>query len=1093
MIEQVKASAGSGKTYTLTETFLGMLSKAGQSSAPACGLAWDQDEDFEHDADESPAPYAWTDILAMTFTNKAAAEMKERVLTALKRIALGDATAQHSAGWSQGKAERCVETILRRFGRLNIRTIDSLLHMLLQQSALGLGLPPDFEPLFKVEAILEPIYDAFIAKAADADGPERRALHAAGDALLARGALGFLARKKLKELIGDALELKLATSNAFFTDLDQLQQSQTELDAALRARTDTLLSLLDNRGLAANKNFQNFLAKLQTRRPGAELATSAFATKDALADCLLAKSKTSVAPQDEYAYGAFKDAYADLAERGQTLKHAAQLLPFLLIAERLSQGLDVWQRMHGQILNLRWPGLVQRLYAQPEAASEAFCRLGAQLTHLLLDEFQDTSRAQWDALEPLASDLLARGGDLFYVGDVKQAIYGWRGGDATLFDELPTRPDLAAPIEAPRFRTLEFNWRSLRNIIEYNNDWIERLFEQAEPVARAMLAKAPEAQIQAFARNIRATYAKGSQRVPKNREGGYVRLQTVRADSAEALQERVREQLGALLQDEILPRRAYGDIGILVRSNEQARLVSQWCIEWGLPVITENSLLLAEHPLIRQTVAFLAFLDYGRNDLAFWEFISGRELFGAVSGLRFETLCDWLGKADKRPLRQRFQQDFPELWAAWIEPFYRRAGFMSPYDLVAELYGRYRIFERAPREVLFLRRFLEIVHAAESAHGLSISGFLEFWEQSGGEEKAPFPENVDAARVMTLHKAKGLEFPVVIVPFLHFKAETRNELATPPASAFLRGADKDDVQGRLLLTSLSKDLGEFYYQRLAAQLLEQLNLLYVAWTRPEEELYSFITESVGSGSRSQLVEGLRVVLAPWELDGDDAVYERGEQPAAPTRITPKTEPAESDDALDRLFGPRPPALAEHEETDELMAWLPRLKIFRSAFETDTFAERRRGELTHRCLEQLRVSANPDADVERAIATGLRGVRNPHDPAAFGQELDALERELRAGLRWARELPELTELLRVGLPEQELLDEDGRMHRVDLLAETAERVTVIEYKTGRPHPEHERQVRRYLDLLKRMESARGRELGGVIVYLGERRIELVSGD
>ena len=118
--------------------------------------------------------------------------------------------------------------------------------------------------------------------------------------------------------------------------------------------------------------------------------------------------------------------------------------------------------------------------------------MGARLRHMLVDEFQDTSRDQWGAMSPLAGECLAQGGGLYIVGDVKQAIYGWRGGDARLFDEVPDDPSLAAMAEVRR-ETLPMNWRSARRVVECNNDVFGPLgdADRALAVARAMRPEAP--------------------------------------------------------------------------------------------------------------------------------------------------------------------------------------------------------------------------------------------------------------------------------------------------------------------------------------------------------------------------------------------------------------------------------------------------------------------------------------------------------------------------------------------------------------------------------------------------------------------------
>ncbi|MDR3043588.1 MAG: UvrD-helicase domain-containing protein, partial [Desulfovibrio sp.] len=155
-LTQIKASAGSGKTYTLTRRFLSLLAGARDEDGRACALAVE-------------GGHCWPDILAVTFTNKAASEMKERVIRLLKEHALADpAKAGKDGGdgaWPPARAARWVDIILRRYGALNIRTIDSLLTMLVRLAALELSLPPDFEPSFSPDEYFEPLYDLILDRA----------------------------------------------------------------------------------------------------------------------------------------------------------------------------------------------------------------------------------------------------------------------------------------------------------------------------------------------------------------------------------------------------------------------------------------------------------------------------------------------------------------------------------------------------------------------------------------------------------------------------------------------------------------------------------------------------------------------------------------------------------------------------------------------------------------------------------------------------------------------------------------------------------------------------------------------------------------
>ncbi len=1086
MLHQVKASAGSGKTYTLTKTFLECLLQAVEQVGQA-GLPGD-----------NGATCAWTDILAVTFTNKAAAEMQSRVLAALKNRALGLADHGPASGWPPEKARQWLETIIRHLGLLNIRTIDSLLHQLIQQSALELELTPGFEPVFGVGDIFEPLYDLLVAQAEAGKNGVNDLLEQAGfSLLLVAERPGFLPVNALRSQCSDVFACLSANPVQGFSDATLLKARLHGIYDALRHAVEVLNACLEKGRLEPKKLFGAFLDKCLLAAPFGPLPTSAFIEKADLSECLLKASAARCTDADAAAFLDVQQAYARCQVWGRALRKAIELVPFVDLATKLLDELNPYQQRAGIVPASRWPDYAAGLLRGEYGLAEAMCRLGNQLRHFMIDEFQDTSRAQWDALSPLAVEAMAKGGSLFYVGDVKQAIYAWRGGDATLFDEIPDQPDIRAVAGRLVRSTLETNWRSAPGVVRFNNEAFGRLGqpETAQAVAQGLLPAAPATITDALAEAIVSAYADARQELPPQRgeAGGLVQIRTVRASTSESLDAEVKEHLRRMLFEDLLRRRQPGDICVLARSNNQALRVTEWLIEWELPVVTENSLSLAMHPLIRQAVSFLAFLDFPRNDLAFWEFIAGRELFGQVSGLDPDLLVAWLAQPRAYgTLHQAFQQDYPAVWTRWIQPFFRQAGLMGPYDLISELFAWYRILEQHPEDELFLRRFLDTVHRAEESGALSLAAFLDFWEEAGAEQRTPLPEHLDAIRVMTIHKAKGLEFPVVIVPYHNFQLDRAGDLTV------LDLAGEQGDEPLRLLTTLHSSLGPLYYQRALPVVLEQLNLLYVAWTRAVDELYCLITRTPRNARFADVVHNL---LVSCRFDERSVCFETSPQPSE-TSASPVTEDghpvsgvADTESLPERSAAGETAANAadvgDLSDPVRLMDWLPRLKIFRSVFAPERFEQRRRGTLIHRCLEQLRVTGDIERDAAHAVQAGLRGLSNPHDPAAFALDHESIANDCLDILRWLLSQPQLADALAAARPEQELLDEQGAIHRLDAFVEHDTTPLVLEYKTGAPRPEHAAQLRKYLQLVGRLPGRRHQTPTGLLVYLDERRLEPVT--
>jgi ATP-dependent exoDNAse (exonuclease V) beta subunit len=1051
-LKQVKASAGSGKTYQLTRRFLSLLDGSGS------------DQHSFSCAGRSPQGYSWPEILAATFTNKAAAEMKERVVGSLKSGALGKGDRAGIPGHSIRNDEKKLQAILRRYQRLNIRTIDSLLNMLMRLFALELGIRPDFDIALDEQELFDAAYDRFIALC-ESGGPEQDQLATAIITLLrAESKKGFQLvlpiRERLKAIMTFLRGLPEAEQQRIETDQQKLLDMLAAANAAMKVHVTAMQKHLETTGLPASKNFINALEKLAVLDLFDTIPESKFLCKDSLCDCINKAGKDKVDGAGEVLYAALKQGVQNYRQEGALIRGAHNLAPAVVMAKAVLGMLEKIERLKGIIPNSALPGYVNRLLDGP-MVPEAFCRLGGRLHHLLIDEFQDTSRAQWQAMQPLAEECLAKGGSLFYVGDVKQAIYGWRGGDADLFDELPKIPELSAIASDIRLETLPDNWRSHRAIVEFNNTFFCN-FEADEPPVELANNLFPEVSVDftdSFAAQLRRDFSSSAQGIapPHAETHGYVRFERIHGEKKDEIEEATLNALKKTMQ-EILSRRSYGDVAVLVRSGNHGALVCDLLVDMGVPVITESSLRLDRHPIIRQATALLEFLDYPRNELALAEFVMGEELFLAESGLDRDEIHAWLARPDKRPLDVRLAQDYPRQWELCIKPFYNKAGVMTPYDLMQDINAAYHVEERHPGDQLYLKRFLEVIHLAEeNGHG-SLSTFLDFWNENSEQEKVPLPENVDAVRIMTIHKSKGLEFPVVVVPFHHWEVQKN-------ADYLVR-----NHHGTHMLAPLVKDVGKPYHANMAQAVREQLNTLYVAWTRAGEELYGIYPEEM-SKIRAAL-EAMNLFLSP----DKNGITEYGQRSG--TKVQTKKDQPETGHTT----------IPPRKEPPELMSWLPRLRVYRHTIEECLFSERLRGEVAHRAMEHLRVTGNDETDTNRALKMAM------HDfPALAGlprETLDDLERDISTMLRWALDNAQLRTWLARGNSEPEIMDNDGKFHRVDHLYMDEDMAVVVEFKTGHKYPEHHDQVRRYLNLLANMDSV-PQKRSGVLVYLDLHEVEPVA--
>ena len=1063
VLRQIRASAGSGKTYTLTTTFLEHLATASAKEGNGCVVS-------------SGRGHAWTDILAVTFTNRAAAEMRERIILRLKKAVLGlleaDDPLLHTAHpWTKDRATAWLEHILRHFGRLNVRTIDSLVHQLVRMGALDLDLPPDFTPEFVSSEALAPLLDTLLEEARTNPAFAALLREACQQQLFHNAEFrGFMNGRTLRARVLETVPLLLGLDPATesrLADASTVGQRLATLTERVRTRAAALAERLAAEKLKVRTYLTAALDKCRDAPAHALPLDSAMLAKACLDECLLKASAAPTAGADSL-YIALREAVDALKTEGPLLRGALNTLPFLKLSRVVAHALPGYFQAEGRLpASFLYP-MAERLLAADMGVSRAFCRMGSSLSQLLIDEFQDTSREQWRVLRPLVAEALAGGGSLTWVGDVKQAIYGWRGGDAALFDDVLADPDLLALVPKPLTDTLPTNWRSRGVIVRSNNAVFARLAEEgpARAVLRCLLPDSLSTDaLDAAVVQVRRAFAASGQ-TEGSEKGGCVRFVRLEGESKDELNDRVREALLDLV-DELGTRRPWGHVAVLVRSNREAALTAGWLMEHGVPVVTENSFLLADHPLIRQIMAVLTFLDTPEDDIAFWSAVTS-ELARPLIGLDPEELDDWLMELPARrddPLHGLFRHAFPDAYAGLFAPFLERTGLFTPYDTVRELVRLCRVEARFPVEDAFMRRFFEVLYRAELQGATTLAQLVRYWKTDGAEEKAPMPESLNAVRVMTLHKAKGLQFPVVIVPWHGFQARVDTEprvlelppmVLVAPASA-AQGRERDD--------------------ELADQAREALHLVYVAWTRPEDELYAFITRRPRA---SRMADALDVLLADETFAG--AVCTKG-QPVHATKetassLTPDTPTAFPQTAATCSGATADGAVAGTAAPFDPMAWLPRLRIHRAPLERLGPTPKRRGSFVHHCLACLRITGHPDVDARRAVDHGLRTfpvlLRAP----------EMIEADIVASLAWYAALPDAPLWEAHGVAEQPLIDASGALFRADRVVSTRQAVTVIEYKTGAPQPAHNDQISGYMRLLT---AAQPLPVTGVLVYLDQQRL------
>lgn len=1053
-LRQIKASAGSGKTYALTQNFLGALEHCGKEgiphAAPGCAL------------NPEKLPETFGNVLAITFTNAAVAEMRARVIKKLKLCALGvdkDIAPQKAAEW--------LENILADMDNLNIRTIDSLLQAIVRSASLDLNLHPDFEPVFESRDALLPLMDLYLTKALEKDDEAHKRLRQAFITIVElEQTKNFVAGSSF---LGKIFQF---VDGALKNEYDGLTHSG-ELDKKYR-------EICDNLSDTARK----FLAAIK-KHPENELPNHAETYLKALAKNdysgieraylnhthinKFLKTSSIITQEIQDAFDTFVQAKDDARRLYKNLKNARKYAPLIEIARDLAVAYRATMNMEGACPSALLPVLAKEALESEHGVADALCRLGNRLTHFLIDEFQDTSREQWEAIRPLVQNALAGKGSITWVGDIKQSVYGWRNADPALFNGIIGDLISESSAENAQFEDLPCNWRSLPEIIYFNNKLFASLGDEA--FDRALLADsikdiagspALEKAIERLTASFGNTVQKLSPSTPDH--GGYVALTPVpQGTNADPSEELLKELTKTV--NKIRERRPSSDILVLCRSKAQATLAAETLISADIPVITENSLTLSSHPIVRQIIAFLQYLYEPEDDVAFWTLACGsimREY--PQAGLPgAEELAEWAAKPRNVCLAKKFRKDYFSAWHKLFYPFERQAGLFTPYDTIREWLKFFHVEERYPEAGTFIRSLLEVAHRAEIKGYASIESFLSWWKEKGIEEKAPMPEKMDAVSIMTIHKSKGLEAPVVIVPWTKY---------TLAYNDFIPAVFEHD--GMRMVELVRKHHGDLYFKHISDKLAENLDMLYVAFTRAKEELYVF-TPEVKNKKKAPLLNKLL------EKAGIAVPCEFGIPPEAPESRTCENI---KNEILQTKASPTPAAQRIYERDWNLMDWQAPLNVFRDPLNFDMFRGEARGTFLHYCLEHLAVADTPEKSARNAFEFGLANsdIIVPDDPE--------LRNELMADLVWFASLPQCEHWLKNGRREQSIMDKNGKLMRIDNLVEDDRTLLILDYKSGEISPEHVEQMKEYISCLKDCQNP-GCEIRAVLIYLDKKLFRLVD--
>ncbi|MBK6753340.1 MAG: UvrD-helicase domain-containing protein [Flavobacteriales bacterium] len=1027
MLNVLHSSAGAGKTHALVKQFILL-------------------------ALEPDRPHAYRRILALTFTNKAAAEMKERVLLYLRMLSEGkwedariqdllNALREHkriAPEEASALAKAALRHMLHHWSELSITTIDAFVRRLVRPFARDLQLDQDLR-MTTDQAWYEQRAVELLLQRAGQDHALTEVLVAACEQLVEdeRGwdpAAPFhaLVKQLGQEQALEHLErLRDLDHHALLALRDRLRQEVRTTRDAIRSIVGPVLQAIADSGLsegdlAYGKNgFIGYLRKAAAFDD--QLEPIGGNTRKAMVNDKWGATKVDpsahaiierLAPRFREVLERIEDCFSDGTMRDHFLRIAIlRDLMAMGALQALEAGTTEAKRADGVTFFQDLTRSVAKV-VQQEPVPFLYERLGQRYEHFLIDEFQDTSLMQWHALLPLVENALSTGGQVFLVGDAKQAIYRWRNGEVRQFNQLPrifrrdTLPQGAlreralqnayAPIPA-----LNENYRSSADLVRFNNALFERL--------RTHL---PE--------NYAEVYKDLAQQAVKQHTG-LVRMDPVQKDlQGDDVHTHIAERTLAFIQECREDGYTNADIAILVRSALQGGRIARALNAAGIPVISPDGLKLKGDPAVELIVATLEHQQNGEEEAA----ARALEAASRLPGLREQVL-----RSDPLTSPSVVLRDL--LTAPCASP--PRTLFDQVLDVVRRL-GLH------PAQDAFLSAFLNAVVAHQREHGHEVHGFLEQWDRSGHTFSIQLPEGVEAVKVMTVHKAKGLQFPVVIVPYPEMSVgrnETRLWVDPGPVAHGLPSA---------LITvrsaKSSPDLPEVA-EEIALRALDTLDLLYVAFTRPEDRLYALLPE----GSNDPF---MKEVLAFWLEQqatagtayafGDRVPARIGRERIGTTGELPVLPLGTGDASPIRYTAPA--------------AWEP----------YDPDPSRRTGQLTHAVLARIHTPEDLPHAVHRFVAGGqLTSVEGER----LMRSLESLLQRADLQAFFGKDLTVMT--------EAPLITGDGHSQRPDRVVHGPAGWAVLDVKTGSPSVAHHEQVRGYMGSLAAITRE---EVTGALLYVKE---------
>ncbi len=1045
-LKVIRASAGSGKTYTLAGEYLRLL--------------FTEKDYFRH-------------ILAVTFTNKATNEMKGRIIRELDLLAQDRESKQlqvllKATGLSEiqlrTKASVILKRLLHHYSDFSVSTIDSFFQRIIRSFTRELGLQGTYSIELDTETLLTDVIDLLLAEA----GNDKSLLTWLGDyaeSLIERGENWNLRngmRKLGKEIFREEFK---SLSNLTFSQYGnreflnnfrhELYTSYHAIEKEYKAFGYQAMSILDASGFIVDDFSKKgsgpagFLVKLangEFRKPTdtAELAAlnaDKWFTKgssDAIAIRSLAENVLMPLMQRVSSY------YETHYRRYYTLEVVLKNMFTLGILSDLSRLAYRWCNENNAFLLPEAPLFLQKIIDGNDTPF-IYEKAGYWYHHFMIDEFQDTSLLQWQNFKPLISNSLSQDFDNLVVGDPKQSIYRWRNSNWTILSSGIAREFPGGIIQD---LSLEYNWRSSKNIIEFNN----LFFNEAAGILEKEFHGTLESEnfpVDHFGESpIGKIYADIVQKQGRETsEDGKIQISFVEGDTENNFHDKVNEQLIELLGNLLDEGYRPADIAIITRKNTEAKQLADILMNYeydnprsgrSFKVISDEALRLGSSSVVVFLASLLEYLLDQDNRICTYYILSFylNHLSGEDNSGGNRVMPSNNPETRNKDIKRIMPASFIDL----IES----AGALSLAEIVERLISIFSLSGFAGEQV-YLDAFRDLVQEYGQKNAADPGKFQDFWNETGKERSISAPAGQDAIRILTVHKAKGLEFNIVIIPYCDWDLNQIHNtiLWCKPNEAPFDRLERLPVyySQKLKKTLFAAD----YYTEYLNQYIDNLNLLYVAFTRACRGLFVFCKP--GKDDKIKNVSDVASrVLKKGLLEQHDQVFSFG-------RLQSLDVTSESPDMV--KVNPSPVSV-------EMAARRIQVAYQGKLYIDATVNQPKRPLNEGKILHEMFMGIRTPADIIPAVTSMfIHGKINEEEKANYCTIITSLINNKNV-ISWFQPDWKI-------MNEAEIILPGGVSKRPDRIMTMDDQTIIIDYKFGeKEDPGHQTQVKQYIDLIRKME-------------------------